>query len=109
MDRIKNLINKYKNRAKYGFFDDETWNLDYSIAKYTLPRLKRFKELNNGYPANLNSKEEWDQILDKIIRSMEITLNDDMEISSVEYMSKLYDEQLEGYELFGKYFMNLWW
>lgn len=28
----------------------ETWNLDYTIAKFVLPRLKLFKKLNNGYP-----------------------------------------------------------
>ena len=47
----------------------ETWNLDYTIAKFVLPRLKLFKKLNNGYPGRegMETKEKWDEALNKMI------------------------------------------
>ena len=56
----------------------ETWNLDYTIAKFVLPRLKLFKKLNNGYPGRegMETEEEWDEALDKMIWSFEQIIND---------------------------------
>ena len=43
------LKEKYKQqRIERGFDDSELWNLDYTIASFVLPRLKRLKELNTG-------------------------------------------------------------
>ena len=39
--------------------------------QYSLPRLKRFRELHAGTQCNL-TKEKWDYILDEIIWMMEI-------------------------------------
>ena len=38
----------------------ETWRLDVTLAKYIIPRLKKFKELNNGYPGieEMNTPEK---------------------------------------------------
>ena len=44
-------------RITRGFNDSETWNLDYTIAKLVLPRLKRFKELTNGIPGDFSIKD----------------------------------------------------
>ena len=40
-----------KSHGKY-VNQKETWNLDYWIANYILPRLKLFKKKTNGYPGN---------------------------------------------------------
>lgn len=92
-----------KQREKWGWDDRETWNLDQRIALFTLPRLKRFQALRNGHPASLTEKQ-WDKILKKIIYSMEVIASD-----------RLYEKRTdakrvqEGFELFGKYFLSLWW
>jgi len=94
--------------------DEDTWNLNYNIAKYALPRLKRFKELLNSYPPKL-TPEKWDKILDKMIFSLERIVIDDTD--DLEYaLSKKQDgsyrkyrkQVQEGLDLFGKYFLNLW-
>ena len=43
-----------------GFDDGETWSLDYNIIKFTLPRLKRFREIVDGgfCPGSLSSEIE---------------------------------------------------
>ena len=88
-----------------GWCDADTWSLDYTIAKFTLPRLKRFKKINNGFPSSLSEKE-WNIILDKMIRAFELCILDgDSGLLKLEY----YDEMEEGLELFGKHFRELWW
>ena len=84
-----------------GFGDNELWDFDTTIATYMIPRLKRFKELQHGYPANLK-EEEWNEILDQIIYSFELKLED-----------KCFEEEYrKDYELglvyFAKYFDHLW-
>lgn len=56
----------------------ETWSLDITFAKYIIPRLKKFKELNNGYPGieEVNTPEKWDEALDKMIQAFEYVANE---------------------------------
>lgn len=66
----------------------ETWNLDYSIAKYVLPRLKLFKKLENGYPGRgeMDTIEKWDAALDKMILAFQYIIEgDDWWIDNPEY------------------------
>jgi len=100
----RSLLFLYQKLTR-GWSDKDTWNLDATIAKFTLPRLLRFRELEIGYVEPL-TETEWDATLSKMIRAMELViydsegavLNDDME-----------KEISEGLELFGKYFRYLWW
>ena len=87
---------------KYGFSDSETWSLDTTIASFLLPRLIRFKEVNNGYPALFDKSEEWDAVLDKIIYSFSCVLVEDFE----DYQDP---EYIEGLTLFARYLTHLWW
>jgi hypothetical protein len=90
-----------------GYSDEELWNLDSTICEWLLPRLKAFKERTNGYPPTLNSPKEWDTILEKIILALELH-NSDLPDSPEQ--ARIEGEQIkEGFELFGKYFCNLWW
>lgn len=93
----------YEQRMKYGFDDSETWSLDSTIARFTLPRLKRFKELNGGYPSYL-TEESWIDILQKIIDAF--TLYEKNSIPFNKNEEKIIEE---GLSLFAKYFRNLWW
>jgi len=108
------MYKKHLNQLKkQGFSDTELWSLDVCISKFILPRLKRFKTISGGYPANLSEKK-WQKILDKIIFSFEWNIEENE--MSEEYM-KLSEKKLkrcwekynEGIKLFAEYFNALWW
>lgn len=86
-----------KQRLERGFDDTELWNLDCTILKFTLPRLKAFKETTNCHPGDVTA-DEWQEILGKIITLIENILNGTPMIS----------EEDEGFELLKKYFFSLW-
>ena len=91
-----------KQRLERGFDESETWNLYTTISRFILPRIKEFKECNICHPPEL-TPEEWNNILDKMIRAFEISSNS-------EYMTEEQsDEFREGFNLFNEYFFALWW
>ena len=118
-----------KKRGIYTKFkDSETWGLYIVIAQFVLPRLKRFKKLNNGVPMSLcfhgndvhrqgRVAKEWDAILDKMIWSFEQIVDDsDPEKleneTNEEYVDRcrMWNNNVQhGLELFAKYFLDLWW
>lgn len=86
--------------------NEEVWDLDVTLAKYILPRLIKFKNINtNGYPVIFNSLEEWHKVIDKMIWSFEKQLNNAWNYNSLDEESKIY---LEGVHLFAEYFSDLW-
>lgn len=100
-----------KQREKLGFDERDTWCLHSRISSYVLPRLKLFKQLNNGRPSSFDTFEEWDEALDKMIKSFEISAS--IFESRLPY-EELYTEEgqkmyKEGMELFKEYFLDLWW
>lgn len=94
-----------QQRLKRGFDDSETWSLRDTIVNFTLQRLELFKKLTIGFPASLNSMEEWHQILDKIIFSFKLVQLDDEE----DGIRNRYNEYEEGMQLFSKWFLHLCW
>lgn len=123
---------------KHGLYVNpkETWSLDVNLAKYILPRLKKFKELNNGYPGmdEVDTPEKWDEALDKMIQAFEYVIDWDeywLDDSRYDYTDvafgddkELYERIMknkiaedirrlaaikEGLQLFAKYYMSLWW
>jgi hypothetical protein len=100
--RYKKHLEQLKSR---GFSDSETWSLYSVIAEFIIPRLKRFKEINNGYPYGLTMKE-WNTTIDKMVFAFEYLLDD-------ERMSKFPEADdikvQEGLRLFSEYFRALWW
>ena len=101
-----------------GWDDSVTWNFDARMAEWILPRLKRFKELNNGYPGDL-TWERWNEILDEMIWAFEYIANDgenriftddpltrEKEREEWNVAEKRVDD---GLKLFGEYFRGLWW
>lgn len=97
-----------QQRLERGFDDTETWNLDYTIASFILPRLKRFKEVSNGYPGTMTF-EEWQDILDKIINAFELKANEDETSYTIEEDEANCKKIQEGLNLFAKYYSHLWW
>ena len=92
-----------EQRLERGFDDSELWNLDSTITKFILPRLKRFRTTHCGFPAQFKTDDQWCEILDKMIKAFEIANTD-----SIDWKDG--DENLldEGFKLFIEYYLNLW-
>lgn len=114
-------------KKKHEYFDPkECWDLDCNITKYVLPRLKYFRKHTSSYPGTLNNENEWNEILDKMIMAFEYrNQGDDWWFKNPRWNYIDYPElctfkehieedrrrnlaMQEGFELFGKWFLNLW-
>jgi len=110
----KKRMNRYQKQFdKYGYSDVETWNLFSNIANFTLPRLKRFKLIVNGYPPDLSEKK-WEDIIDEMIFALNYAANcDDIDTDNnsktKEQLAEYHKRVENGFQLFAKYFMHLWW
>lgn len=94
---------RYKLDKELGFAPFETWNLYYSLALEIYPRLCYFREHTLASPIQADSKEEWDEILDKMIRALKLILIDDRRDD------EKFKEVVEGLGLFAKWYLALWW
>ena len=113
---LRRHLKYFYQRITRGFSDKECWELDRTIAKYIVPRLKVLKNLDNVHPIEFNSVYEWKKAIDKMIWSFEFVLTD--------YGSNEYDfkntqkwklkqslkmrRYKEGMELFIKHYNSLW-
>lgn len=102
---------KYKEqRMTRGFDDTECWNLDITFSLFLIPRLKVFKELNDGYPARYNSKEEWDKILDEMIEGFELHSNKfNWDTADANEENGNMAKAKKAIRLFQENFFDLWW
>lgn len=55
----------FYQRLTRGWDDSESWNLDYTVAKLMLPRIKKYREGLRGHPACI-TEQEWTDILDQV-------------------------------------------
>ena len=101
----KRSVKFFFQRITRGFSDRDTWNMDTRFSEYILPRLRRFKELNCGYPPDL-TPEQWDKHLDAMIYAFEWYAQDCSE--RIETDEVLEDVQ-KGIDLFAKFYGSLWW
>ena len=98
-----------------GYSDVELWNLDWTFAKWMLPKLKMFREKTIGFPFDFATLEDWQAAIDDMIFSFEFFLRDlPSSDKDIGYMrTEQYKKDLERYnrgkELFGKYWPHLWW
>lgn len=99
-------------RRTRGWSDDETWNLYIEVARFTLPRLKRFREITIAHPVSLKAKE-WDTILGKMEFAFQSLLDEEDGVrpeNETEGQSRSRHQRVqEGLKLFGRYFQGLWW
>lgn len=111
-------MNKRLRKKKGKVIDSELWDFDQTICKWIIPRLKRFKQINIGYPGNeeFPTPESWDDALDKMIYSFELAQKDPLDLLSDNYNIDEYKRVLnwyqkevhEGLQLFVDNFFNLW-
>lgn len=99
-----------KQLKRHGFSDAETWGLDSVIVEFVLPRLKRFKEIHNGFPGGGDMTEQkWEEILDKMIFAFEFySMKDDWSENKPGFDLD-YQNYEEGMRLFAKWLPHLWW
>lgn len=102
-------IKKKKGLSK--ITNQEVWGLDVTLAKYILPRLQKFKQINTmSHPTDFKNIEEWHKVIDKMIYSFNYVIQNNIgtihgDLSEkVEYFKK-YEE---GMNLFARYFKDLW-
>lgn len=105
--RNKKLRKKWE---KTGVCITETWNLDKTIAEFTIPRLKILKKHSISYPGNLKDSKEWKKVLKKMIWSFQYVLDDyGFEyIDNKEKSKRTYEKFKKGMKLFADYYSNLW-
>ena len=127
---------KYAKKKGTYVSNKELWNLDYTIAKWILPRLKAYKKITDGFPP-IDRKvyyetkeykditfEDWQNILDEIILGFELTLIDpfdEIEKLGLNISNKADSDKIDkfceernnkierGLDLFKYYFQDLWW
>lgn len=101
----------YRQRKGIGFDESETWSLDYTIAKFILPRLKYFRDNHVGFPDTVSTDENWCDILDMMICAFEFIIMDydgiapDSNDHEYEFRKSAIDH---GMRLFAKHIQNLW-
>jgi hypothetical protein len=85
---IKLFFKSKYQLLRYGFEFRDTWSLDYSCAKWLVPRLKHLRDNLHSTPIKPDGKmtetgpeaytiEEWQKILDEMIFGFEFVLNKD--------------------------------
>ena len=94
-----------QQRKERGWDDSETWSLDFSFAKWIVPRLKRFKELTFCYPVDL-TPEQWDNMLDHMIEGFQIIIDED----GGQWLKDEKQHKVQcALKLFHDRFFDLWW
>lgn len=79
-----------------------------TVAKFVLPRLKRFRRTSVGFPEceDIPSHEIWLYTLDKMIYSFEHAAHENVDLYDLTQGQQR--AVREGFDLFGKYFRALW-
>ena len=81
-------------RATRGYSDGDLWDLDFYYSNLMIASLSQFRAKVMGFPAYMESIDEWYAILDKII----LLLKQSAEIEPLEEKNELaewYDEYIE--------------
>ena len=126
---IKYFFRAFRNarqRATKGFCARDCWAVDEYLLHLLPALLTKFKEDNNGYPYSVDSIEEWNKIIDRMINHFNAAKEgyknkyDDKYTISEELRDKWLNEEHniqeykqkhleEGFRLLTKYFRYLWW
>lgn len=110
-------LDEHKNqRAEQGYSEWDFWNFHDYHSWMMINVLERFKT-GNGYPAELESMDEWVKILDQMIDGFkahtdisEMTGYDNKpkDMSYIEWQKPLLKRYKRGMKLFTKYYGSLW-
>lgn len=90
------------------FSDDELWSLDVTIAKFILPRLRRFKQKNDSHPSTLSEKE-WNKKLDEMIYSFSYyARGEQRQYENTEESKSEQKQAIHGLRMFAQWYGHLW-
>ena len=104
-------------QLRHGFDPRDCWNLDSSLTKWIVPRLKYFKEHNMGHPcmertekcwldANpCDCSEKWIETIDNIIEGFEVDVFDMDDMN--QYYANM-KKRKKAFKLLGKWGQSLW-
>lgn len=104
-DNFKRSVRYFIQRRTRGFDGSELWTLDYTIAKFAVPRLKAFQDGKHSYPADM-TPEEWSECIGHMIYALEICVREGDEVIGIDDAD--WDRVNRGLELFGTRFRDLW-
>ena len=95
-------------RYRYGAGCCDCHGLCHYLGKRILPALKEFRKKEVSTPMNMTMKE-WHEVVDKMIWSFQYLADGEpWDCKDFEVCKRLSDKEQEGFELFGKYFRDLW-
>jgi len=92
-------------RARHEFSEDQFWGLDHTVARLVVAGIKSQRAAAHGYPGELGSWEEWDEILAKIQISFQVFLDHSGWWDESSEYEKIFQG---GMALFAKWFGGLW-
>jgi len=102
-------LEKYKRqREEKGFDDTETWHLDKTVALFLLPRLKRYIQVNNGFPGGM-TEESFNEKLNYIVKSFEEYYLDENTEVSLELEKERLSNAKKAVAILGEIWFDLWW
>ncbi len=102
-------LEKYKKqRDERGFDDTETWHLDKTLALFLIPRLKRYIQVNNGFP-NGETEESFNEKLNYIVKSFEEYYQDENVEVSLELEKERLSNAKKAVAVLGELWFDLWW
>ena len=107
-DEPKKLEHYKKQREEQGFDDTETWHLDKTFALFIIPRLKRFLEVNNGYPSG-ETEESYNEKINYIIKSFEYYYHNEYEHSSLDDEKVKLENAKSAVKFLHDLWFHLWW
>ena len=97
-----------KQREQQGFDDTETWHLDRTFALFMIPRIKRFIQVNNGFP-NGETYESYIEKLKFVVKSFEEYYSDDNIETSLEIEKERLENAKQALDILLKLWFCLWW
>jgi hypothetical protein len=102
-------LEKYKKqRDERGFDDTETWHLDKTVALFLIPRLKRYIEVNNGFP-NGETEQSFNEKLNFIVKSFEEYYQDENIEVSLELEKERLANAQKAISILSDLWFDLWW
>ena len=107
-DEPKKLEHYKKQREEQGFDDTETWHLDKTFALFIVPRLKRFLEVNNGFPSG-ETEESYNEKINYIIKSFEDYYHNEYEHSSLDDEKVKLENAKSAVKFLHDLWFHLWW
>lgn len=109
---ILNTIKHWYQRAKNGYSYQDVWSLDSYLDEMLPKALRELAKVNNGYPQELESLEEWNDILEEMVQGFEAhkKISElEFDIDNPKEYKELENKFKKGMKLFVRYYGSLWW